>query len=124
MSDVGHEGWVEPGLELEGTAAYPRRNGQPQFAAPWQSRAFGMAMAMNQGGALDWEAFRERLIERIAEAERAADGELAEDGDGSLYYERWMAALTEVLVESGVVGAGELTERIREYRTGARREVY
>jgi hypothetical protein len=80
-------------------------------------------MAMNQGGALDWEAFRERLIERIAEAERRG-GELAEDGDGSLYYERWMAALTEVLVESGMVGAGELRERIREYRTGARREVY
>lgn len=124
MSEVAREGWVEPGLDLEGTAAYPRRNGQPLFAAPWQSRAFGMAIAMNQGGALDWEEFRERLIERIAEAGRAADGELAEDRDGSHYYERWMVALTEMLVESGVVGAGELSERIREYRSGARREAY
>jgi nitrile hydratase accessory protein len=123
MSEAG-AAELEPGLDLEGSAAYPRRNGQPEFAAPWQSRAFGMAMALHQSGAIDWEEFREKLVERIAAAERATEGELARDDDGFLYYERWMGALTELLIELGVLDAGELGARAAEFRTGARREVY
>jgi nitrile hydratase accessory protein len=123
MSEAG-AAEPEPGLDLEGSAAYPRRNGQPEFAAPWQSRAFGMAMALHQSGAIDWEEFREKLVERIAAAERATEGELARDDDGFLYYERWMGALTELLIEQGVLDAGELGARAAEFRTGARREVY
>jgi nitrile hydratase accessory protein len=123
MSEAG-AGEPEPGLDLEGSAAYPRRNGQPEFAAPWQSRAFGMAMALHQSGAIDWEEFREKLVQRIAAAERATEGELASDEDGFLYYERWMGALTELLIERGVLDASELGARAAEFRAGARREVY
>jgi nitrile hydratase accessory protein len=123
MSEAG-AGEPEPGLDLEGSAAYPRRNGQPEFAAPWQSRAFGMAMALHQSGAIDWEEFREKLVQRIAAAERATDGELASDEDGFLYYERWIGALTELLIERGVLDASELGARAAEFRTGARREAY
>jgi nitrile hydratase accessory protein len=123
MSEAG-AAEPEPGLDLEGSAAYPRRNGQPEFAAPWQSRAFGMAMALHQSGAIDWEEFREKLVQRIAAAERATEGELASDEDGFLYYERWMGALTELLIERGVLDASELRTRAAEFRAGARREVY
>ena len=33
---------------LEGTAALPRRNGELVFEAPWQGRAFGMAVVLRQ----------------------------------------------------------------------------
>ena len=57
-------------LGLEGAAAIPRSNGEPLFSAPWQSRAFGMAMTLSEQGAFEWEDFRARLIAEIADAAR------------------------------------------------------
>ena len=42
----------DPTLELDGAAAIPRSNGEPQFSAPWQSRTFGMAMTLHEQGQL------------------------------------------------------------------------
>ena len=115
---------TDPTLELDGAAAIPRLNGEPQFSAPWQSRAFGMAMALHQEGAFEWEEFRSRLIAEIANAEAATEGGTTEkDEDGSLYYGRWMTALTAVLAEDGVVPAAELDSRADEFLTGVRREL-
>ncbi|MSO42031.1 MAG: nitrile hydratase accessory protein [Solirubrobacterales bacterium] len=116
---------ADPTLELEGAAALPRSNGEPVFSAPWQSRAFGMAMALSEQGAFEWEDFRVRLIAEIADAEAAVGGpEGIEDEDGSLYYSRWLAALSAVLAERDVVASPELAGREEEFRTGVRREVY
>jgi hypothetical protein len=35
-------------------AAPPIRNGELAFAAPWESRAFGMAMVLRNRGAFAW----------------------------------------------------------------------
>lgn len=114
---------LERGLDLEGAAAYPRRNGHPDFSAPWQSRAFGMAMALSEAGEIDWEEFRQSLIESVARDRRSAEPELG-DEDGSLYYERWTDALVHLLTEHGLIGAKELRERAAEFRAGGRREVF
>ena len=42
----------------DGPAALPRRNGELVFQAPWESRAFGVAIALHDAGAIDYEAFR------------------------------------------------------------------
>ena len=76
----------------------PRANGELVFEAPWESRAFGVAVALHEAGALDYERFRAVLVEEIA----ASDG---------AYYERWAAALERVLVAGGVVSADELDAR-------------
>jgi nitrile hydratase accessory protein len=70
----------------------PRRNGELVFDAPWESRMFGLAMALREGGVVEWERFRAGLLDR-------------EDGS---YYERWHDALERLLVESGVVSADEI----------------
>src|SRR5262249_16430015 len=44
-----------------GPAAPPRDNGELVFAAPWESRAFGLALALNEAGLIDWEEFRQAL---------------------------------------------------------------
>ncbi len=50
----------------DGPAALPRQNGELVFRAPWESRAFGVAIALHEAGAIDYEVFRSRLIDEIA----------------------------------------------------------
>jgi nitrile hydratase accessory protein len=97
-------------------AAAPRRNGELVFEAPWEGRAFGMAIAMHEGKAFEWEDFRQRLIATIA----AADAR----GETSGYYERWAAALEDLLASRAVVSREELDERTYEFEFGERDEVF
>src|SRR2546423_6501079 len=89
-------------LDIDGTAAPPRSNGELIFAAPWESRAFGLAMALHDGGLFEWEAFRRQLIAAVARAE-GAGGEFS-------YYRCWLEALQTLLASCGLVhvtaGAG------------------
>ncbi len=95
---------VDRGIaNLDGDAGLPRRNGELVFSAPWEGRAFGMAVALNEGGAYRWEEFRERLVQQIARGRGA-------------YYERWLEALESLLLAKGLVTAAELEERSAEYR--------
>src|SRR5207302_9267381 len=51
---------------LEGPSALPRKNGELVFEAPWEGRAFGIAVALSERGTYGWDEFRERLVERLA----------------------------------------------------------
>ena len=93
-------------LDIEGPAAPPRSNGELVFAAPWESRAFGLAMALHDGGFFEWEAFRRQLIVAVARAE-AAGGEFS-------YYRCWLEALQTLLDSTGVVDAAAVDGRAAE----------
>jgi nitrile hydratase accessory protein len=90
---------------MDGHAALPRRNGELVFEQPWESRAFGMVVALHERGAFDWDDFRDRLVDEI--------GARPED-DGALYYERWLAAFERLLAERGVLDDAEVAARARE----------
>ena len=92
---------------MSGAAALPRRNGELVFDAPWESRAFGLAVGLSQAGVYTWDEFRERLIAEIAAWE--AVGHPAEEWS---YYERWLAALESILEAKGIAGDGELDARM------------
>lgn len=89
---------------LEGPAALPRRNGELVFDAPWQARAFGLAVALNAAGLYPWRDFSAELARRIAEAERT--------GAPSGYYERWLASLEALVIGHGLVTPGEIHQRV------------
>ncbi len=89
-------------LDEHGAAAPPRENGELAFAAPWESRLFGLTMALVDAGRLDWAAFRDRLIARIGAWERSG---VAEDWS---YWQRWREALEDSLDALGLVGPAEL----------------
>jgi len=97
---------------MEGDAALPRKNGELVFAAPWEGRAFGMAVALNDRHAYSWDEFRDRLITQIAAAGAA--------GDSSAYYERWLASFESLLIARGLVSREELDARTGEYASGER----
>jgi nitrile hydratase accessory protein len=107
---------------MRGKEALPRKNGELVFEAPWQARAFGIAIALAQQGRYPWDDFRRQLIASIAEAEHAA---LAVDESAATrYYEQWLASLERVLQDRGLCSPDELERRTAEFASGARDEVY
>jgi nitrile hydratase accessory protein len=81
----------------------PRRNGELVFAEPWESRVFGMTVALHERGLFSWDDFRARLIDEIARAERSA-------ADWS-YYACWQAALEALLDGRALCKADDLGRR-------------
>jgi len=88
---------------LDGPAALPRKNGELVFEAPWEGRAFGLAVALSERGVYPWDEFRDRLVERVASGSQR-------------YYESWLEALESLLVARGLVAADELAARAAEFR--------
>ncbi len=96
---------------LEGAAALPRKNGELVFEAPWEGRAFGMAIVLHEKGTYAWEEFRDRLVERIAP-------------DSQRYYESWLGAFESLVLARGLVAPEELEARVEEYRELRRDPVF
>jgi nitrile hydratase accessory protein len=86
----------------------------PTFEAPWQARAFALAVALTDedDDALPWDEFQRRPVEEID----AGDG----GADEKTYYRRWLAALERLLVERDRLDPGELTDRVAEFEAGDR----
>jgi nitrile hydratase accessory protein len=98
------------GAEATGPAALPRRNGELVFDAPWESRAFGTAVAMAQAGMYAFDEMRDLLIAEIGEWERTHRS----PDDGWSYYERWLAAFERLLASRNLLDTTEIDERMRE----------
>jgi len=94
---------------MTGAEALPRSNGELVFGEPWQARAFGVAVGLIQEQKLDWEAFRRRLIDEVLAWER---DHRDSPSDAYEYYERWLAALERLVLETGMVTAEELESEI------------
>ena len=101
---------------MEGPAALPRRNGELVFEEPWQGRVFGMAIALHEQGAYEWEEFRQALIDRIAAAERR--------GGPFVYYEIWLETFESLLSTKGLVTRDELDETTYQFEFGERDDVF
>jgi nitrile hydratase accessory protein len=95
--------------ELEGL---PRKNGELVFEAPWQGRAFGMAVALNEQGSYEWDDFRRHLVEEIGEQP---------DRD---YYASWLDAFQHLVLERRLLSPEELDRRTAEFLAMERDEVF
>lgn len=102
---------------MTGAIAYPRKNGEPVFEAPWQSRAFGMVVSLHKAGLFPWDDFKTLLIEEVA-AESA--GPLA----AGAYYHQWMKAFWRLLLSKGILSEAEMLARRDEFMSGNRQDVY
>lgn len=81
----------------------PRANGELVFAEPWESRAFGLAAALEERGLFSWKDFQQGLIAEVA-ADRSEPGEYR-------YYERWLGTLETLLSTRGIVSLGDVDDR-------------
>ena len=99
----------EPALgSIEGAASPPRRNGELAFDEPWESRVFGITMALCERGVIDWEEFRRHLIAEIS------SWDAAHPEGGSVYWQRWEQALMRVLSRDAAVDLTDLRRRAGE----------
>ena len=85
------------------------------FDAPWQARAFALAVALTDRSDRDWAAFQSRLVDEI-EASSAVDP----DDPDETYYRQWLAGLERLLVEEDLVEPGALRDRVDEFAAGDR----
>jgi len=104
----------EPLLDIAGPAAPPRKNGELLFEAPWESRAFGLTVALQARGLFSWNEFRECLMGEIGTWERAARS-AGDDERSWSYYACWLAALERLPLEKGVCGPGEIDDRTAQF---------
>lgn len=101
---------MEPILDSTGPAAPPTANGELVFEMPWQGRIFGIATSLAEQGVYVWDDFRKRLIDRIAAWEASAP-----EGAPYHYYDHFLEALEDVLVERDLVESGDLRERVQAF---------
>lgn len=88
----------------------------PTFEAPWQARAFGVAVALCEREDFDLPTFQARFAERIDDL----DPESMQDDVESTYYEQWLDCLVDVLLEAGIIDEAELASRAAEFTDGER----
>jgi len=70
------------------------------FSAPWEARAFAIALKLSESGHFTWDEFRDHLIAEV----RASDRIRARDGtsDHGEYYDHFLHALENLLEEKGL----------------------
>jgi len=99
---------------MDEQVALPRKNGELVFEAPWEARAFGLAVALNEAGVYPWRDFSQGLAAETATLEQ--------QGVHASYYERWLETLEKLAIAQGLVTLDELDARTAEYAFSAHHE--
>src|SRR2546421_10272584 len=86
---------------MDGFGAIERETDEPVFHEQWEGRVFGIGMLGAGLPPTSVDAFRHR-IERIGPARYL----------GSSYYERWLAAVQDALIENRTLNVEEIEARI------------
>ena len=82
------------------------------FSAPWEARAFAIALGLSQAGLFTWDEFRVCLIAEVGASDRIRE----RDGTNRQgeYYEHFLRALEAVVTEKGIATRSELIAKIAE----------
>jgi nitrile hydratase accessory protein len=71
------------------------------FSAPWEARAFAIAVKLAEAGAFEWSEFRERLIEEVRRGDALQSADSVDTANH--YHEHFLRALERVIDEKGLV---------------------
>jgi nitrile hydratase accessory protein len=88
----------------------------PTFDAPWQARAFALAVTLTDehaGDTLTWREFQSRLV-------REVDSDREDDDPETVYYRQWLTALEQLLVDREILDPGDLGARVEAFEEGNR----
>jgi nitrile hydratase accessory protein len=110
-------------VDLDPAFAPPLRNGEVVFEAPWQGRAFAMAVALHEAQLFTWADFQQQLITVVGEwdADATPDGQREGGQERDYpYYELFLEALTRLLTCRDIVAESLLDQRINEFKARPR----
>ena len=99
---------------MDEQVALPRKKGELVFEAPWEARAFGLAVALNEAGVYPWRDFSQGLAAETATLEQ--------QGAHASYYERWLETLEKLAIARDLVTLDELDARTAAYAFHAHHE--
>jgi nitrile hydratase accessory protein len=99
-----------PELAWEGALSPPRKNGELQFAEPWESRVFGLTMSLHEAGAFAWSEFQAELIAAIGAWEHTH----GTSGEGYRYWARWLEAFEALAARRHLLAPGALEARVAD----------
>jgi nitrile hydratase accessory protein len=82
------------------------------FSAPWEARAFAIALGLSQAGLFTWDEFRVHLIAEVGATDRIRE----RDGTNRQgeYYEHFLRALEALVTEKEIATRSELMTKIAE----------
>ncbi|HVA78673.1 MAG TPA: nitrile hydratase accessory protein [Candidatus Binataceae bacterium] len=82
------------------------------FTAPWEARAFALALALSEAGLFSWDEFRARLIAEIGASDRIRE----RDGTSNhgTYYQHFLRALERTVADKGIASVAEITRKLLE----------
>ncbi|MHB8382110.1 MAG: nitrile hydratase accessory protein [Candidatus Binataceae bacterium] len=81
------------------------------FSAPWEARAFALALGLSESGLFSWDEFRARLIQEIGVPDRVRERDgTAFPGE---YYQHFLRALERIVTEKGIADAAEIADKLR-----------
>ena len=90
-----------------GIAPIPRSDdGAPVFREPWEAQAFAMTLALYERGLFTWTEWAAALSAAIKRAQAAGDCD-----DGSTYYQHWLTAIEQLVVDKDIATEQALAER-------------
>jgi nitrile hydratase accessory protein len=82
-------------LDLFQSPGLPKSSeGEPVFPEPWAAEAFAMTVHLHRKGLFDWSEWAAALSSEVHKPGRAQDG--------SDYFDCWVAALSNLLVDKGL----------------------
>ncbi|OWV76968.1 nitrile hydratase [Rhizobium sp. R634] len=85
--------------------------GEPVFAAPWMADAFAMVVGLYEKGIFDWDEWTHALSMQLNRRGRAEDG--------SDYFDCWVAALSNIIVDHGIVDVDEILDLQQSWQRAA-----
>lgn len=98
---------------MDESIALPRKNGELVFDEPWEARAFGLAVALNEEGVYPWQDFSGGLSNTISSIEQGLpDPAAVTINESSDYYQHWLASLETLILAQGLVTSAELEAEI------------
>ena len=85
---------------MNGLIEAARLDADDVFSAPWEARAFAMALKLSEAGHFTWDEFRAAFDRRGSRFDRmrARDG----TSDHGEYYDHFLRALEKLLEEKGI----------------------
>ncbi|WP_249690522.1 nitrile hydratase accessory protein [Stappia sp. WLB 29] len=84
----------------------PQHDGEPVFRAPWEARAFALALELHGRGVFTWSEWAETLSQAIRDAQSRGDPDC-----GDSYYEHWLVALETMITRKALTSADRIDAR-------------